>query len=141
MTKIEDKAIDDKADENVNFLALDPAKAIDFLQVVTKEGDEQATAALAKIASDAQDAGRRLKLIVENTKANRDEMSTKTVAALRASAEADVSHLKALVSAKLPSEVVGLQSSFLRKRMEMWVEQGREFQVLISRALFPGIHR
>ncbi|SIT55988.1 conserved hypothetical protein [Mesorhizobium prunaredense] len=68
-------------------------------------------------------------------------MSTKTVAALRANAEADVSHLKALVSAKLPSEVVELQSSFLRKRPEMWVEQGREFQVLISRALFPGIHR
>ncbi|WP_244662087.1 phasin family protein [Mesorhizobium huakuii] len=49
---------------------------------------------------------------------------------MRANAEADLSHLQALVGAKLPSQVIALQSSFWRKRVEMYVEQAKEFQAL-----------
>jgi hypothetical protein len=53
---------------------------------------------------------------------------------LRANAEADFSHLETLVSAKPLSEVVELQTTFLRKHVEMSVEQAKEFQALVTKA-------
>ena len=61
-------------------------------------------------------------------------MSLKTVAALRANAEADFSYLEALVGAKSLSEVIELQTTFLRKRVEMGVEQAKDFQALTTKA-------
>ena len=57
-----------------------------------------------------------------------------TAAALRANAEASFSHLEALVSAKSFSEVVELQTTFLRKRVEMSVEQAKDFQAVAAKA-------
>jgi phasin len=53
---------------------------------------------------------------------------------LRANAEASFSHLEALVGAKTLSEVVELQTAFLRKRVESTVEQAKEFQAVASKA-------
>ncbi|TIU69539.1 MAG: phasin, partial [Mesorhizobium sp.] len=61
-------------------------------------------------------------------------LSLKTIAALRANADAGFSHLEALVSAKSLSEVVELQTAFLRKRAELAVEQAKEFQAVASKA-------
>nr|WP_244662195.1 phasin family protein [Mesorhizobium huakuii] len=73
--------------------------------------------------------------IFENTKAVGNELSLKTIAALRANAEADLSHLQALVGAKLPSAVIALQSNLLRKGLEMCVEQTKEFQALSTKGV------
>ena len=43
-------------------------------------------------------------------------------------------HLEALVAAKTLSEVIELQTSFLRKRVEMSVEQAKDFQAIASKA-------
>ncbi|WP_245270455.1 phasin family protein [Mesorhizobium ciceri] len=120
MTRVEHKPADP-----VSFLALVPAKAIDHPAAVAKKAQEQSTTALVNFAAAAEDSGRMLDAIVENTSAKNIELSMKTLAALRANADAEFSHLKALLGAKLPSEVIELQSSFLRKRVEMWVEQGQ----------------
>jgi phasin len=58
----------------------------------------------------------------------------KTIAALRANAEANFSHLEALIGVKSLSELVELQTAFVRKRVEMSVEQAKEFQALTSKA-------
>ncbi|TIX94310.1 MAG: phasin, partial [Mesorhizobium sp.] len=51
-----------------------------------------------------------------------------------ANADAGFSHLEALIGAKSLSEVVELQTSFLRKRAELAVEQAKEFQAVASKA-------
>ncbi|QND61793.1 phasin [Mesorhizobium huakuii] len=130
MAKTEDQDI-----ETVHFPALDPAKAADQLRVVAEKVGELSTGALVKFASGAEDAQKMLKSIFENTKAVSNELSLKTMGALRANAEADLSHLQALVGAKLPSQVIALQSNFLRKRVEMCVEQAKEFQALSTKGV------
>ena len=53
---------------------------------------------------------------------------------MRANAEASFAHLEALVGAKSLSEVVELQTSFLRQRVETAVEQAKEFQAVATKA-------
>ncbi|RUW24215.1 TIGR01841 family phasin, partial [Mesorhizobium sp. M1E.F.Ca.ET.041.01.1.1] len=55
-------------------------------------------------------------------------------AAWRANAETDFSHAEALVRAKSLPEVFELQTTFLRKRVEMGAEQAKEFQELATKA-------
>ena len=43
-------------------------------------------------------------------------------------------HLEALIGAKSLSEVVELQTSFLRKRVEAGVEQAKDFQAVATKA-------
>ncbi|TGR63743.1 hypothetical protein EN837_26440, partial [bacterium M00.F.Ca.ET.194.01.1.1] len=71
----------------------------------------------------------------EMAKTTSNEMLLKTIAALQANAEAGFSHLEALVGAKTLSEVVELQTAFLRKRAEMAVEQAKDFQAVTSKAV------
>ena len=62
------------------------------------------------------------------------DLSLKTISALRANAEAGFSHLEALIGAKSLSEVVELQTAFLRKRVEMTVEQAKDLQAVATKA-------
>jgi phasin family protein len=45
-----------------------------------------------------------------------------------------LSHFEALIGAKSLSEVVELQTAFLRKQVEMTVEQAKDFQTVASKA-------
>jgi phasin len=121
--------------ETVEFPAIDPGKATDQLLAVAEKGVEQSKEALAKFQSGAEDTQKVLKSTFETAKSVGNELSLKTIAALRANAEADFSHLEALAGAKSLSEVVELQTTFLRKRVEMGVEQAKEFQTLTAKAV------
>jgi len=114
--------------------AVEPSKAADQLRAVAEKGVEQSKEALAKLTSGAEDTQKALKSTFETAKSVSEELSLKTIAALRANAEADFSHLEALVGAKSLSDVVDLQTTFLRKRVEMGVEQAKEFQALTTKA-------
>ncbi len=70
----------------------------------------------------------------ETAKTVSSDLSLKTISAFRANAEAGFAHLEALVGAKTLSEVVELQTAFLRKRVETSVEQAKEFQAVASKA-------
>ncbi|MEI9425461.1 phasin [Mesorhizobium sp. Cs1299R1N1] len=102
---------------------------------VAEKGFEQSKEALAKLESGAEDAQKALRSATETAKSAGNELSMKFVAALRANAEADFSHLEALVRAKSPSEVFELQTTFLRKRVEMGIEQANDFQALAAKAV------
>lgn len=58
-----------------------------------------------------------------------------TFAALRTNTEADYSYLYALAGAKSLPEVIELQTTFLRERIETGVEQSRHFQAITTKAL------
>jgi phasin len=120
--------------ETIEFPAFDPSKATDQLRAVAEKGVEQSKEALAKFQSSAEDAQKVLKTTFETAKSVGSELSLKTIATLRANAEADFSHLEALAGAKSLSEVFELQTTFLRKRVEMGVEQAKDFQALTIKA-------
>jgi phasin len=62
------------------------------------------------------------------------ELSLKAIAALRTNAETGFAHLEALAGAKSLSEIVELQTAYLRKRVELTVEQAKDFQTVASKA-------
>jgi phasin len=132
MSKTEDKP--GQTAETVEFPAFDPSKATDQLRAVAEKGVEQSKEALAKFQSGAEDTQKVLKSTFETAKSVGNELSLTTIAALRANAEADFSHLEALAGAKSVSEVFELQTTFLRKRVEMGVEQAKDFQTLTTKA-------
>jgi phasin len=53
---------------------------------------------------------------------------------MRTNAEAGFAHLEALVGARSLSEVVELQTSFLRQRFEDAVAQTKDFQTVAAKA-------
>jgi len=112
----------------------DPSKATVQFRAVAERGAEQSKEVLAKFKVGSEDAQKALKSTFETARSVGNELSLKTIAALRANTEADFSYLEALVGAKSISEVFELQTTFLRKRFEMGVEQAKEFQVATTKA-------
>ncbi|MGX5806042.1 phasin [Bradyrhizobium sp. Arg314] len=128
----------DKSSENaetIEFPAIDPGKAADQFRAVAEKSVQQSKEALARLQPGAEDAHKALESTAETAKSVANELSLKTIAALRANAEAVFSHLEALVGANSPSEVLELQTAFLRKRVEIGLEQAKEFQELTKSAV------
>ena len=120
--------------ENVEFPSFDVSKATDQVRAFAEKGVEQSKEAYAKLKTGAEEAQKTLENTYETAKTVSTDLSLKTISALRANAEANFSHLEALVGAKSISEVVELQTAFLRKRVEMAVEQAKDFQAVASKA-------
>ncbi|TIT95775.1 MAG: phasin, partial [Mesorhizobium sp.] len=106
----------------------------DQIRAFAEKGVEQSKEAYAKLKTGAEETQKVLESTFETAKTVSGDLSLKTIAALRANADAGFSHLEALVSAKSLSEVVELQTAFLRKRAELAVEQAKEFQAVASKA-------
>ena len=119
---------------NVEFPSFDASKATDQIRAFAEKGVEQSKEAYAKIKTGAEETQKALESTFETAKAVSSDLSLKTISAFRANAEVGFAHLEALVGAKTLSEVVELQTAFLRKRVEMGVEQAKEFQAVASKA-------
>ena len=120
--------------ENTAFPTFDASKATDQFRAVAEKGVEQSKEAYAKFASGTETTQKALQSSLETAKTVSNELSLKTIAALRANAEAGFSHLEALIGARSPSEVVELQTAFLRKQVEKTVDQVKEFQAVTTKA-------
>ncbi len=120
--------------ETTEFAAFDASKATDQLRNFADKSLEQSKEAYAKVKAGTEEAQKALETTFETAKTASNDLSLKTIAALRANAEASFAHLEALVAAKSLSEVVELQSAYLRKRVEMTVEQAKDFQAATSKA-------
>jgi phasin len=114
--------------------AFDASKATDQFRAFAEKGVEQSKEVYAKLKDGAEDAQKTIESTIETVKSASSDLSMKTIAAMRANAEVSFSHLEALVGAKSLSEVVELQTAFLRKRVEMTVEQVKDFQTATSKA-------
>ena len=133
MAKTAEKATAEFID-NIEFPTFDASKATDQFRAFTEKSVEQSKEAYAKLKTGAEETQKVLESTFETAKTVSGDLSLKTIAALRANADAGFSHLEALVSAKSLSEVVELQTAFLRKRAELAVEQAKEFQAVASKA-------
>lgn len=120
--------------ENIEFPTFDTSKATDQLRSFAEKGVEQTKEVYDKLKSGAEETQKALETTFETAKSVGSELSLKTIAGLRANAEAGFSHLEALVGAKSLSELFELQTAFLRKSVEMTVEQAKELQGLTTKA-------
>ena len=120
--------------DNVEFPTFDASKATDQFRAFAEKGVEQSKEAYDKMKNGAEETQKVLESTFETAKSVSNDLSLKTISALRANTEAGFSHLEALLGAKSVSEVIELQTSFLRKRVEMTVEQAKEMQAVSTRA-------
>lgn len=116
-----------------DYSAFDPSKATDQIRAFAEKGVEQSKEAYAKMKTGAEEAQKVVNTTLETVKSATNELSLKSIAAMRANAEVNFAHLEALVGASSLSQVVELQTAFLRKRFEMAVEQVKDFQTASSK--------
>jgi len=121
--------------ETVEFPSFDASKATDQFRAFAEKGVEQSKEAYAKLKNNAEQAQKTFEATYETAKSVSSDLSLKTIAALRANAEANFSYFEALIGAKSVSEAIELQTSFLRKQVEMSVEQAKDFQALATKAV------
>ena len=124
----------EKTAEFIEFPSFDASKATDQFRAFAEKSVEQSKEAYAKLKTGAEEAQKAIETTLENARTVSGDLSLKTISAFRANAEAGFAHLEALVGAKSISDVVELQTGFLRKRVEMGVEQAKDFQATATRA-------
>jgi phasin len=123
-----------KTAETVEFPTFDASKAADSVRNFAEKGIEQSKEAYTKLKAGTEEAQKAFESTYEAVRSNSSDLSLKTISALRANAEAGFNHLEALVGARSLSEVVELQSSFLRQRFEDAVAQAKDFQSVAAKA-------
>lgn len=116
------------------YSAFDASKATDQLRSFAEKGVEQSKEVYEKLKTGAEEAQKALETTYETVKTVGGDVSLKSIAALRASVAAGFDHMEALVGAKSFAEVVELQTTYLRKRVEMAVEQAKDLQATASKA-------
>ncbi len=124
-----------KTAKAAEFPTFDAEKATDQFRAFAEKGVEQSKEAYAKLKTGAETAQKALESTFEQAKSAGSEFSLKSIAAARANAEAGFSHLEALVGAKSLSEVIELQTAFLRKAVETAIEQTKDFQAASTKAV------
>ncbi|HEU4986945.1 MAG TPA: phasin [Rhizobiaceae bacterium] len=122
------------ATKTAEFPTFDTSKATDQFRVFAEQGVEQSKQAYDRIKSGAEETQKAFEASFENAKAAGNEFSLKSIAALRANTEAGFSHLEALIAAKSMSEVLELQTAFVRKSFETSVEQVKTLQSISTKA-------
>lgn len=123
-----------KTAETIEFPTFDASQATDQMRAMAEKGVEQTKEAYAKMKDGAETTQKALEETFEVARASGNEMSLKSIAAMRAGAEANLSHMEALIGAKSLSDVMELQTAFLRKQMEMTVEHAKELQALSTKS-------
>jgi phasin len=116
--------------ETIEFPSFDASKATDQLRSFAEKGVEQSKEAYAKIKVGAEEAQKAFESTYETARSAGSELSLRTISVLRANAEANFAHLESLVAAKSLSELVELQTAFLRQRVETGIEQAKDLQAL-----------
>ena len=123
-----------KTAETIEFPTFDADKTADQFRAFAEKGVEQSKEAYAKRQTGAESAQKAIESTLETAKAAGSEFSLKSIAAARANTEAGFSHLEALIGAKSLSEIIELQTSFMRKSVETAVEQAKDFQAASTKA-------
>lgn len=123
-----------KSADTIEFPTFDASKATDQFRSFAEKSVEQSKEAYTKMKAGAEEAQKTLETTFETVKGVNSELSLKAIAAMRANAEAGFSHLEALLGAKSLSEVLELQTAFVRKSIETAVDQTKEMQAVTSKA-------
>ncbi|WP_182086837.1 phasin family protein [Aureimonas sp. ME7] len=111
-------------------LGLDPARMGEAFRTMTQKSIEQSRQAYDRMKSAADQASQTLEATIENAHAGSLNLTKRALEGMRAQAEMNFSHLEKLASAKSMAEFIELQTSFLRRQVELAADQAKELQTL-----------
>lgn len=117
-----------KTDDVFAFAAFDPAKITENFRDFAEKGAVQSKEAYSKMKTVAEDATKTVEATMESAQSGSVTLGLKAIEALRVNAESSLSHLEALLGVKSVSELIELQTAFVRKQAELAVEQARTMQ-------------
>ena len=117
-----------KTDDVFSIASIDPSKLSESFREFAEKGAVQTKEAYAKMKEAAEDATKTVEATLESAQAGSVELGLKAIEALRTNAENSLSHMEALLGVKSLSELVELQTSFIRKQAELAVEQAKTMQ-------------
>jgi phasin len=109
---------------------MDPSKMSETFRAMTQKSMEQSKEAYARMKSAADDATKTLESTMESAHQGSLSLSKKAIDAMRNNAEAGFQHMEKMMSAKSFAEVIEMQTSYLRKQVEMATDQTKDLQSL-----------
>ncbi len=117
-----------KTDDVFSMSSFDPSKLNESFRDFAEKGAKQSREAFAKLKTAGEEAGKTLEATVQTAQAGGIEFGLKTIDALRTNAQNSLSHMEALLGVKSVAELFELQTTFLRKQVELNVEQAKSLQ-------------
>jgi phasin len=128
------KSIENDSLASIEFPSFETSRAADQVRAFAERGIEQSKEAYAKLKTGAEEAQKAIESTFETVKSVGNDITLKTIGALRANSEASFAHFEALVGAKSLAELIELQTAFMRQSLEKAVEQAKELQAVTSKA-------
>lgn len=123
----------DKQDTGA-FATFDAAKAAEQFRTVAEGNAERTREAFERTLSGADDTRKAFEASFENARDAGDELVRKSIAAMRTGAEANLAQFDALMNVKSLSELMELQSSYLRKQLELATDHAKDFQAFSQKS-------
>lgn len=123
-----------KDTESVEFPSFDATQASEQFRAFAEKSTEQTKEVYARMKANAEDTQKAIEATFESAKSAGNEFTSKSIAAMREGAEANLAHLEALAGARSFADLIEMQSTFMRKRMEVAVDQLKDFQVVSQKS-------
>lgn len=113
------------------FPGFDHSKTTEQLRFFAERAARQTEEAYERMKAGAE----AFEASLEVAKEAGDELILKSIAAMRAGAEANISQFEALANARTFSEVIEIQGAYMRKQTELALDQAREFQAISQKVI------
>ncbi|KGD86238.1 phasin [Rhizobium sp. YS-1r] len=117
-----------KTDDIFSFSAFDPAKLTEGFREFAEKGATQSREAYAKMKTAAEEATKTVETTLQSAQAGSVELGLKAIDVMRTNADMSLSHMEALLGVKSVSELIELQTAYIRKQAEVTVEQAKSLQ-------------
>ena len=124
------KNAQDMMNQAQSMMGMDPSKMTETFRTMTQKSVEQSKEAYARMKSAADEATKTLESTMENVHQGSLSLSKKAIEAMRSNAEMGFAHLEKLMAAKSFSEVIEMQTSYVRKQIELATDQTKDMQAL-----------
>jgi phasin len=125
-----EKSAQDMMNQAQSMMGMDPAKLTETFRTMTQKSVEQSKEAYARMKSAADDATKTMESTMENVHQSSLSLSKKAIEAMRSNAELSFAHIEKMMSAKSFSEVIEMQTSYVRKQIELATDQSKDMQAL-----------
>lgn len=123
------------ADTTSPFTAFDPAKATEQMRGMAEKSIQQSQEAYARMKSQAEEAQKTMEEQMSMVRGATQNISRTTLNNMRAQTEAGFEHVEKLMGVTSLSELIEVQTAFLRQQAEMTIEQSQQLQQVTTKAM------
>jgi phasin len=117
-----------KSVKSETLIPVDATEMADQFRAYAETAVEQSRDAYAKLKVSMEDAQKTVETTFEKVQAANSDFGLKTIAAVRKSTDASLSHMEKLMGVKSFATFVELQTAFIRQQAELVVEQSKLLQ-------------